>query len=136
MEQVLDFKSYNNALKKNRLLGLTCKECGTVTCPPKMVCQECAGTDLEVVELSGMGKIVTFTTTYVAAEGKEAEAPYTIAMIELDEGAWIAGNLIDIDPSEATMDLIGKRVKLGHKVFPGDRFSGGESARPLFSFVK
>jgi len=88
------------------------------------------------VEGAKVGLVDTFTTTYVAAEGKEAEVPYTIVMIELDEGAWIAGNLIDIDPSEASMDLIGKRVKLGHKLFPGDRFSGGETARPLFSFDK
>ncbi|MBC2733943.1 MAG: hypothetical protein HF981_06255 [Desulfobacteraceae bacterium] len=80
-----------------------------------------------IVELTGMG-IITFTTTYVAVEGKKAEAPYTIAMIELDEGAWIAGNLIYIDPTEASMDLTGKRVKLCHKVFPSDRFSGRESA--------
>ncbi|WP_369692222.1 zinc ribbon domain-containing protein [Desulfonema ishimotonii] len=47
-------------------MGLKCNRCGTVTCPPKMTCQECAGTDLEITELSGRGTITTFTTTYVA----------------------------------------------------------------------
>lgn len=47
------------------------------------------------------------------------------------------GNLIDIDPDNITMDkLIGKEVKLGNKVFPGDKYSAGPAARPLFSFVK
>jgi len=45
------------------------------------------------------------------------------------------GNLFDIDPRTISMDLIGKRVKLGHKVFPGDKYSAGDSARPVFSFA-
>ncbi len=134
MEYKLTFKEYNEALKKDKLLGLKCKECGTVNVPPKMVCGKCTGPDMEIVELGGRGTIQTFTTVYVAAEGREAEAPYTIVMVELDEGPWIMGNLIDIDPRRATMELIGKRVEMGHKVFPGDKYSAGEVARPLFSF--
>ena len=134
MEYKLNFRTYSNALKKNKLLGLRCNSCDTITCPPKMTCESCTGTDLEIVELSGTGKIMTFTTTFVAPLGREVEAPYTIVMVELDEGPWIAGNLIDIDPSRADITLISQKVKLGHKVFPGDMYSDGEAARPLFSF--
>jgi len=55
-------------------------------------------------------------------------------MVRLDEGPWIAGNLIDMDPAKVTMDVIGRRVTMGHKVFPGDVYSSGEAARPVFSF--
>ena len=134
MESKLTFKEYNEALKKDKLLGLKCKQCSTITVPPKMACRKCGSTDLEVVELSGKGKIQTFTTVYVAPEGREDEAPYTIVLVELDEGSWIMGNLTDIDLTKVTMELIGKRVKMGHKVFPGDKYSAGDAARPLFSF--
>ncbi len=134
MEYKLTFKDYNEALKKDKLLGLKCKECGTITVPPKMACRECASTDMEIAELMGRGKIQTFTTVNVAPEGREPEVPYIIVMVELDEGPWIMGNLTGIDPSKATMELIGKRVKMGHKVFPGDKYSAGDVARPLFSF--
>jgi len=87
-----------------------------------------------VVELKGKGRIQTFTTVYVTSEGRQNEVPYTIVLVELDEGPWIMGNLIDIDPSQVTMELIGRRVKMGHKVFPGDKYSAGDGARPLFSF--
>lgn len=135
MEYKLDFMTYGSALKKNKLLGLKCNSCQKYTCPPKMTCQECADTNLEIVELSGEGKIRTFTQTFVAPQGRECEAPYTIVLVELEEGPWIAGNLIDVDPSKVNMDLIGKKVKLGHKVFPGDQYSAGSAARPLFSFL-
>ena len=133
-EYKLTFKEYNEALKKNKLLGLKCKKCATITVPPKMVCRKCASPDLEVVEVKDKGKIRTFTTVYVGAEGREGECPYIIVLVELDEGPWIMGNLIDIDPNQATMELIGRRVKMGHKVFPGDKYSAGDGARPLFSF--
>jgi uncharacterized OB-fold protein len=135
MEHKLTFKDYDEALKQNKLLGLKCNACGAITVPPKMVCRQCAGTDLEIVQLKGSGKIRTFTTVFVAAEGREDEVPYTIVMVELDEGPWIMGNLDGINPKEASMELIGKKVKMGHMVFPGDKYSAGEGARPLFSLV-
>ena len=134
MEYKLTFKGYNEALKENKLLGLKCQECGTITVPPKMVCRKCASPDMEIIELTGKGKIQTFTTCNVAPEGREDEVPYIIALVELDEGPWIMGNLTGIDPTTATVELIGKRVRMGHnKVFPGDKYSAGEGARPLFS---
>ena len=135
MEQKLYFKDYNEALKQNKLLGLKCRACGALTVPPKMTCRQCAGYDMEIVEVKGSGKIRMFTTVFVGAEGWESEVPYIIVMVELEEGPWIMGNLEGIDPKTASMELIGKQVKMGNKVFPGDKYSAGESARPLFSLV-
>ncbi len=133
MEYKLTFKQYSEGLKKDKLLGLKCRGCGAITVPPKMVCRQCGSTELEIIELGGKGSIVTFTTNNVAAEGRESELPYTIVMVKLDEGPWLMGNLI-VEPAKATMDLIGKKVKMsGVAVFAGDKYSAGEIARPLFS---
>ena len=133
MEYKLAFKEYNEALRQNKLLGLKCQDCGAITVPPKIACRKCTSTDMDIVELSGKGKIKTFTTVNVAPEGRESELPYIIVLVELDEGPWLMGNLIDNDPANANMELIGKRVKMGHKVFMGDKYSAGEAASPLFS---
>ncbi|HEY82137.1 MAG TPA: Zn-ribbon domain-containing OB-fold protein [Dehalococcoidia bacterium] len=136
MEYKLTFKDYNEALKQNKLLGLKCNDCGTVTVPPKMVCRKCSSPNMEVIELKGTGKIQTFTTCNVAPEGRESEVPYVILLVELDEGPWVMGNLTGIDPAAASMELIGKKVKMtGNAVFPGDKYSAGDGARPLFSLV-
>ena len=135
MKYKIDFRTYSNALKKNKLLGLKCHACGTVTCPPKMVCQACASSDQESVELSGKGEIKTFTTTFVAPQGRDVEVPYTIVMVALDEGPWISGNLNEMDPQKIDMDIIGRRVTLGHKLYPGDLYASGEAARPMFSLL-
>ncbi len=135
MEHKLIFKDYNEALKQDKLLGLKCRACGAITIPPKIVCRQCQSPDMEVVEVNGSGQIKTFTTVHVAAEGREAEVPYIIVIVALDAGPWIMGNLAGIDPKDASMELIGRKVKMGHKVFPGDKYSAGEGARPLFRLV-
>jgi uncharacterized OB-fold protein len=132
MEHKLIYMDYNEALKQDRLLGLKCRACGAIIVPPKMVCRSCNSNDLEVIELKGNGKIRTYTTVNVAAEGREEEVPYTIVMVELAEGPWIMGNLEGIDPGELSMDIIGKPVKMSHRVFDGDKYSAGEGACPVF----
>ena len=132
MEHKLIFKDYNEALQQNRLLGLKCRSCGAITVPPKMVCRQCTGSELDVIELKGSGKIRTFTTVNVASEGLEDAVPYTIVMVELEEGPWIMGNLEGIDSQDTSMELIGKKVEMGNKLFSGDKYSAGEGARPVF----
>jgi uncharacterized OB-fold protein len=90
---------------------------------------------MDIVELKGSGKIRTFTTVFVASEGRESEVPYVIVLVELEEGPWLMGNLEGIDPRMASMELIGKKVKIGHKVFNGDKYSAGEGVSPLFSLI-
>jgi hypothetical protein len=136
MEHKLIFKDYNEALKQNKLLGLKCQACGAITVPPKMVCRQCASPDMAVIELKGSGKVITFTTVFVAAEGREAEVPYVIVMVQLEDGPWMMGNLEGIDPKQASMELTGKKVKMSNKIFPGDKYSAGESARPVFNLTE
>ena len=132
MEHKLIAKDYNEALAQNRLLGLKCRACGAITVPPKMACRQCGSHETDVTELKGSGKVRTFTTVNVAAEGREEEVPYTIVIVELDEGPWLMGNLAGIDPAAASMELVGRKVKMESGVFPGDKYSAGESPRPVF----
>ena len=134
MEYKLTYKEYNEALRQNKLLGLKCRSCGIVTVPPKMVCRSCASPELEITELKGTGRIQTFTTCNVAAEGREEEVPYIITLVELDEGPWIMGNLIGVDPENATVEtMMGKGVRMAEaRIFLGDKYSAGEGASPTF----
>lgn len=136
MNYPLTFADYSKSLKAEKLLGLTCKACGYTICPPRSVCPECATSDFDIAPLEGAGCIKSFTVTHVAPLGREAEAPYIIVLVALNEGPWIVGNLVDMDPYDMGMDLIGKQVKLRHKVFPGDLYSAGDAARPLFCFAR
>jgi len=132
------FKEFFKELIEGRLIGLKCEECGYVTCPPKSTCDKCRGKKLKRVQLSGKGRIVSYTTTYVAPMGYEKETPYVVAMVELDEGCWILGRL-DVDPERAEKDdLIGKRVEVYGKEFPSEIFYPDREKRivPMFRIIE
>ncbi len=128
----LTHREYFDALKEGRLLGLKCRQCGGYTVPPKACCDGCGGTDTEVAGLSGKGEIKTFTVVRVAPEG--LQAPYIVAMAELEEGPWLMGNLLDVDPDRAGMDLIGKKVSVGHRVVQMN-YTAGEGVTPVFKII-
>ena len=62
-------------------------------------------------------------------------APYIVAMAEIDEGSWVLGNLVDLNPDDADMNLIGKRVTLGSRIVKGDTYSQGDSRVITFSLI-
>ncbi|MEW6613894.1 MAG: Zn-ribbon domain-containing OB-fold protein [Thermodesulfobacteriota bacterium] len=130
MEYKLTYNKYKEALMSGSFLGLKCNKCGGYTVPPKKVCIQCASEDMDIVNLSGKGEIKTYTVIRVPPEG--FEAPYIVGMVELDEGPWIMGNIVDLDPDKAGMDLIGKKVSIGYKVVKGDKFSAGDGIALAF----
>jgi uncharacterized OB-fold protein len=133
MDYKLTYDQYQQGLERGELPGLKCNACNSVTFPPMARCRECNGTDLEITEIAGEGTIRTFTVIRVAPEGMTP--PYVVAMVEIDEGAWVMGNLVDLNPDDADMNLIGKRVTLGSRVVKGDSCSQDSSRVITFSLI-
>ena len=132
VEYPLTFEQYQQGLREGKLLGLHCQSCGAYTVPPQGVCRDCRGQTLLPVEVKGQGTIQTFTVIRVAPEGKQA--PYVLALVELEEGPWVMGLLLDQDLEKADMGLIGKRVRLNPD--PDDGSLGpGEVRAPGFKLI-
>ncbi len=91
------------------LIGTKCKKCDSVFFPPRSVCPECRSVGkLESFDLKGTGTVVSYTVVRVPPEGFENEAPYNLAIVELDEGPRITGQITDSKPGEVG---IGDRVE-------------------------
>lgn len=46
---------------------------------------------------SGLGTVYSYTTVMDAPEGYEGQAPYLMAIVELDEGVKVSAQLTDVD---------------------------------------
>ena len=125
MEYILTADMYADSLRNGKYVGLKCKKCGAYTVPPQKVCSACKNSeDMEVVELSRNGTVRSFTTIYTPAEG--FTPPYTVALVELQEGPWVTTNIINYPAEKATMEeLIGKKGRIDYQEVPADQFSGG-----------
>ncbi|HIH98615.1 MAG TPA: Zn-ribbon domain-containing OB-fold protein [Thermoplasmata archaeon] len=132
----LTFETYTKNLLGGRILGLKCNKCSNYIHPPRMICPKCYSTDLNIIEFNGTGEINTFTVVRVAPTWMEDIAPLIIAHIKLDEGGFILGHLSDIEADAASLDLIGKKVKMiGGREVKKDIISGVNGAIPIFQLL-
>lgn len=86
-------------LKQQRyaLIGEVCPHCDAKIFPPRDVCPECKGEAKTPFAFSGKGKIYSYTTIYEAPSGYDANAPYTVALVKLEEGPMVTAQLTDVD---------------------------------------
>jgi uncharacterized OB-fold protein len=79
------------------LVGEVCPHCDEKIFPPRDVCPNCAQEAKTPYVFSGKGEVYSYTTVYDAPEGYESNAPYTVALIKLDEGPLVTAQLTDVD---------------------------------------
>jgi len=79
------------------LVGEVCPHCEEKIFPPRDVCPNCAQEAKTPYVFSGKGEVYSYTTIYDPPEGYESNAPYTVALIKLEEGPLITAQLTDVD---------------------------------------
>lgn len=94
-------------LKEQRynLVGETCDSCGVKLFPPRDVCLECEAPAKELYTFTGLGEVFSYTTIYDAPAGFEHNAPYTVALIKLEEGPLVTAQLTDMSQEEIRIGM-------------------------------
>ena len=100
-----DTQPFWDAVKRHQLLLPKCKACGQLHYFPRPFCPYCFSWDLEWIQCSGNGKLYSYVINHRPAPGFEEEAPYVIAVVELDEGPRMLSNLIDIEPTPEAVQV-------------------------------
>ncbi len=92
---------------KNHAMELQkCSACDYWRFYPSPVCHSCGSCDYEWLPVSGKGTIWTYTVLYRARGNSFADdMPIAIALIELEEGAFMMSNIIDCQPEDLKIGL-------------------------------
>ena len=89
-----------------KLLLQYCSKCARHLFYPRPWCPHCYGSALEWRQASGRGDVHTFSVVYAApCVGFEADAPYVVAVIELQEGPRMMANIIGCAPETVRVGL-------------------------------
>lgn len=96
-------------LRKQRygLVGEVCPHCEVKIFPPRDVCPACGQEAKTLFSFSGRGEVYSYTTVYEPPAGFEDCAPYTVALIKLEEGPLVTAQLTDLD---------GRQIEIGTPV--------------------
>ena len=90
------------------MIGSKCTTCSGHFFPTREVCPKCRRKGkLEKVQFAGKGTIYSFTEIDSAPSGFEEQTPYVLAIVQLDEGARLTAQVVDVRASD---------IKIGDKV--------------------
>ena len=84
------------------LQGLKCKSCGAVYIDTRVHCAKCSARNaMQPYRLANTGKLFAYTVVQRSYPG--IPVPFISAIVDLDGGGTLKGNLINADPNPATL---------------------------------
>lgn len=104
-------------LRKQRysLIGEICPHCEAKIFPPRDICPECGGEAKKLYNFTGRGEVYSYTTVYDPPAGYEDYAPYTVALIKLEEGPIVTAQLTDLDEGKVEIgtpvEMVTRRLR-------------------------
>jgi len=109
--------SYERFLSEDKLMGSRCRKCGVLSVPPRSICIECYGTEMEWVEMKGKGKLAAFTCIAIGPpamikEGYDRKHPYISGVVELEKGVRVVARIEGIDGSKPETIKIGTPLQV------------------------
>ncbi len=112
------------------LEGYKCENCGAIFLGIRSVCSKCFTRDkMSAIRLEETGTLYSFSVVYRSFPG--IDVPYVSAIVDLDGGGTVKGNLINIDPDPDKIDF-GMKVKLTYQDALGRKDKEGNSYLSYF----
>jgi len=115
MSEKPTIEQYQKFIQEKDFHVFKCKKCGAIVAPPKGVCYSCGGNEMEWAKVSGKGRLISYTVIHVAPEQFQEEAPYYVAIVELEEGTRITVRLLGLDPNEPEKVHLGMPLKIDYQ---------------------
>lgn len=94
---------YWEGARQGELRIQACNTCEQNYFPPRPFCPKCGSRDVKVVKASGKGRLYSYIINHLPSPG--FKPPFTVAIVELEEGPRLMTNLLDIDPDPAKLEL-------------------------------
>ena len=93
-------------LARHELLVQRCAACARAWFPPGNRCQHCWSDRHAWEQVSGRGRLFSFTVFRRAYAAELADQlPYVVGVVELEEGPRLITNVVGIDPRDIRVDL-------------------------------
>ena len=101
-------KTFWDSVKAHAMQLQHCGDCQKFIYYPRAVCPHCGSRKLAWKPVSGKGKGYGFTINmgkHPSVAAFAADAPYVVAVVELDEGPRLMTNLVGVDPDPAKIKV-------------------------------
>jgi uncharacterized OB-fold protein len=101
-----DTKAFWEGCREHELRFQACGHCGHLRWPPAILCPRCLSRDTRLTSASGRGTVYSYAVYHVAFNPAfQADVPYVVALVALEEGPHILSNVVGCDPAEVSCDM-------------------------------
>jgi uncharacterized OB-fold protein len=105
----IDSVPFFEAAAQGRLELQRCADCERFQFPPRLICVHCSSRSVVWTVTSGRGTVYSFTVVWRPPTPAFADdVPYTVALIDLDEGPRMMTNIVECDCDAV---FVGQRVQ-------------------------
>ena len=73
---------FMNFLEEGKVAATKCKDCGLIFFPPRADCYKCLTSNMEWLEVTGSGKLLSYSKLEYGPVGFEGDLPYSIALLD------------------------------------------------------
>lgn len=91
--------------QRYNLEGTQCQNCTSLSFPPALICTKCRSRELTPFRFAGSGSIYSYSIVYNPLSQFTQFVPYVVALIDLDEGVRITGQLTDVIPADVKIGM-------------------------------
>jgi len=105
--KVNDFVDF---LEQGKVMGSRCKDCGLMFFPPRADCHKCLAGNMEWFEVTGKGRLVSYSSLAFAPIGFGDDLPYTIALVDYGQYKVFARLSPGLKPEDVSVGMEMKTV--------------------------
>ncbi len=92
-------------LAQQKLMAGRCLKCGKIHLPPRPLCDNCFSQEFEWVNISGIGKLLTYTVISIAPQQFQDLTPYAVGIVQLEHSLKIPGMINNVKQEQLKIGM-------------------------------
>ncbi|MEM9104113.1 MAG: Zn-ribbon domain-containing OB-fold protein [Pseudomonadota bacterium] len=100
---VPESEAFTQGIEAGELRIQRCHDCASIYFPPRPFCPDCGSRNVEQFAASGRATLYSYIISHLATPG--FEPPYSIAVVELEEGPRMMTNIVDCEQTPEALQL-------------------------------
>ncbi len=103
--EAFTIEQFYKFLAQGKLMAGKCQKCGKIHLPPRPLCDNCYSQQFTWMQVSGKGRLLTYTVIHVAPVQFQSLTPYSVGIVELENGLKIPGMINDVPQEELKIGM-------------------------------
>jgi uncharacterized OB-fold protein len=92
-------------LTQKKIMAAKCQKCGKIHLPPRPLCDNCYSQQFEWINVSGKGKLLTYTIISIAPQQFQDLTPYAVGIVQLENNLRIPGMIQGVKQEELKIGM-------------------------------